>query len=68
MDYPDLPVVVITDGEGRYPPATAQERGRTAGIAIPDGAPGALAQVCRQVVELSDLDKLPMIIAALVPR
>ncbi|HEX9114433.1 MAG TPA: hypothetical protein VGA61_00060, partial [Anaerolineae bacterium] len=68
-EYPDYRVIVVTDGDGCTPPATGPDRERTVGVVIPgNDKPEVIAQVCSRVVKLEQLQKLPQVLAALMPR
>jgi hypothetical protein len=68
-DYPDYRVIVVTDGDGCVPPATEPDRERTVGVVIPgNDRPEVIAQVCSRVVKLEQLQKLPQVLAVLMPR
>lgn len=66
--FPEHLVVLLTDGNGYVPSVLPANRQRTVGIAVPPGTPDVIEPICRKVVTLSDVSKLPWVMSMLVPR
>jgi hypothetical protein len=66
--YPSHWVVLVTDGDGYVPYASAPDRARTGAVVIPDGKPEKMAEICNSVIVLKDPRDLPWAMALLIPR
>lgn len=66
--WPNHHIVLLTDGCGSISGVLPQDKRRTAAIVIPDGDSQTMALIADRVVELDDMDRLPSVMAMLVPR